>query len=135
MPAIQPGGLFDGEEELAAVGVGPSVGHGEPALAVVLQLEVLVLELGAVDGLAARARVSSEVAALDHEVGNDPVEGGAPVALVPGPFGEGLEVLDGLWDGLAEEADLDGANVAVTVIDLERDNVSDERTLNIIKAL
>lgn len=39
--------------ELAAVGVGPGVGHRQVALALVLQLEVLVGELLAVDGLAA----------------------------------------------------------------------------------
>ena len=38
------------DEELGAVGVLAGVGHGQPARAVVLQLEVLVGELLAVDG-------------------------------------------------------------------------------------
>ena len=53
--AIEPGRLDGGDEELAAVGVLASVGHGEPARAIVVQLEVLVGELLAVDRPAARA--------------------------------------------------------------------------------
>lgn len=37
------------DEELGAVGVGAGVGHGEKTLLGVLELEVLVLELVAVD--------------------------------------------------------------------------------------
>lgn len=77
--AVQPGGLDGGDEELGAVGVGASVGHGEDAGAGVLQDEVLVGELLAVDGLATSAVVVREVAALQHEVGDDTVEGGALV--------------------------------------------------------
>ena len=60
--------------------VGTSVGHGEDAGAVVLELEVLILELVAVDGLSSSAVVVGEVTALAHEVGDDPVEGAALVA-------------------------------------------------------
>merc|ERR1719409_2242779 len=50
--------LGDGaEEKLGSVGVGTRVGHGEDAGAGVLELEVLVGEFGAVDGLAAGAVV------------------------------------------------------------------------------
>ena len=55
MLSVEPSGLGHGEEELRSVGVGSGVGHGQPALAVVLQLEVLVSKLLAVDGLAAGA--------------------------------------------------------------------------------
>lgn len=44
-----------------------------------LQLEVLILELGAVDRLPARTVASREVSALDHELLDDPVEGRALV--------------------------------------------------------
>ena len=64
--AVEPGGLGGAQEELAAVGVGAGVGHGQDARAGVLQLEVLVLELHAVDGLAARAVAGGEVAALQE---------------------------------------------------------------------
>merc|ERR1712183_1083154 len=62
----------------------------------VLEGEVLVLELVAVDGLAPGAVARGEVTTLAHEVGDDPVEGGAlePEALLPGA--EGAEVLRGL---------------------------------------
>jgi hypothetical protein len=63
---IEPRGLDGADEELRAVGVGASVGHGEDALASVLQLEVLVLELLSVDRLASSAVPVGEVTALRH---------------------------------------------------------------------
>ena len=59
---------------LAAVGVGARVGHGEQAGCVVLELEVLVRKLLAVDALTAGAVVVGEVAPLQHEPGDDAVE-------------------------------------------------------------
>ena len=53
--AIEPRGDDSGDEELRAVGVGAGVGHGEEEGLVVGELEVLVGELFAVDGFAARA--------------------------------------------------------------------------------
>ncbi len=75
MFAIQPCGLDGAEEELGAVGVWSGVGHGEHTRAGVLQHEVLIRELSAVDGFAARAVVVGEITALAHELGNHPVEG------------------------------------------------------------
>lgn len=49
MLAIQPRGLGQSDEELGAIGVGPSVGHADPANAVVFQLEVLVWECLTID--------------------------------------------------------------------------------------
>ena len=58
----------------------------EKTLLAVLQLEVLIGELVAVDGLAAGAVTLGEVTTLDHEVLDDTVEGGALVtkALLAG---------------------------------------------------
>ena len=53
--SIQPRGEYGGDEELRAVGARTGVGHGQQALLVVLELEVLILKLLAVDGLATRA--------------------------------------------------------------------------------
>ena len=98
MAAIKPSGLDGGDEELGAVAVGvyssamchrwrwiiglswdlrvgAGVGHGEEAGADVLLLEVLVGELLAVDGLAAGAVAAGEVTSLEHELGDDAVEG------------------------------------------------------------
>jgi hypothetical protein len=47
--AIKPRGDDGGDEELRAVGVLASVGHGEETLLGVLELEVLIRELLAVD--------------------------------------------------------------------------------------
>lgn len=76
---VEPSGLDGANEELAAVGVGSSVGHGQNTLASVLHLEVLVVELVAVDGLATGTVALGEVTSLDHKLGNDTVESAALV--------------------------------------------------------
>jgi hypothetical protein len=105
---------------------GSSVGHGEDTGASVLQVEVLVLELLAVDGLTTSALpivshwyriaggwdmtyvAAGEVTTLEHELGDDTVEGRALVveglaraagALLSGA--ESAEVLSGL-DGQSQ---------------------------------
>lgn len=55
MAAIEPRGHDSGYEELRAVGVRAGVGHGEKEGPVVLELEVLVGKLLAVDGLSTGA--------------------------------------------------------------------------------
>jgi len=91
--AVQPRGLGRAEEELASVGVGAGVGHGEDAGSGVLLDEILVGELVAVDGLAAGAVAAGEVASLAHEAGDDAMEGGALIAEPLFPGAEGAEVL------------------------------------------
>jgi hypothetical protein len=48
--AIEPAGDDGGDEELAAIGILSAVGHAEETLAGVLELEVLIRELGSIDG-------------------------------------------------------------------------------------
>ena len=91
--AIQPLGLGGAEEELGPVGVGPGVGHREHTGSGVLEGEVLVLKLVAVDGLAPSAVSCGEVATLAHEVGDHPVEGGALEAEALLAGAEGAEAL------------------------------------------
>merc|ERR1719264_1897705 len=74
MLAIEPGRLHGAEEELRAVGVRAGVGHGQDAGTGVLEGEILVRKLVTVDGFAAGAVSPREVAALAHEVDDDPVE-------------------------------------------------------------
>ena len=50
MLSVKPGSDDGGDEELRAVRVGAGVGHREEEGAVMLQLEVLIGELLAVDG-------------------------------------------------------------------------------------
>ena len=62
---VQPVRLGRGNEELAAVGPRPGVGHAEYPGSGVGQLKVLVCELGPVDGPAAGTVVVGEVSSLD----------------------------------------------------------------------
>ena len=78
--AVEPAGDHSRDEELRAVGVLSTVGHAEETLACVLELEVLIGELGTVDGLAACAISGSEVSPLNHELLDHAVEGRALVA-------------------------------------------------------
>ena len=74
-------GRDDGEEELGAVGAGPTVGHAEGVGAVVSQRGVeLVLKLPAPDALASHPR-SRGVARLDHEA----LRGGQKKEIHEGP--------------------------------------------------
>ena len=103
MLPVQPGRLGCTDEELRVVGVWTAVGHGEDPRPGVLQTEVLVSELGAVDGLAAGAVVVGEVPRLAHEVGDDAVEGGALVAEAFLSRAESSEVLTGLGSHVGPE--------------------------------
>lgn len=80
MLVVQPCRLHGADEELRSVGVCTSVGHRQDAGAGVLQTEVLIGELVAIDRLASSAVVVGEIAALAHEVWNDAMETGSLVA-------------------------------------------------------
>jgi len=119
MLAIQPRSLGSADKELRTVGVGSSVGHAEDAWAGVLELEVLVLELVAIDGLASSAVVVGEVSALAHEVGDDAVEGRAlvPESLFSGA--KGAEILSGLGHHIGPQLHDDSADGVATGSDVE----------------
>jgi hypothetical protein len=132
--AIEPAGDDGGDEELGAIGVGASVGHGEHVWLVVGELEVLVGELFTVDGLSTSALMekidgqhrrragggvdrrcmcastyvtTGEVTTLKHELRDDTVELGASVAEALLAGAEGTEVLGRLWDYIIEELEVD----------------------------
>ena len=101
--AVQPLGLGRAQEELGAVGVGSSVGHGQDSGSGMLVGEVLVLEFVSVDGLASGSVVVGKVATLAGEVGDDPVEGGALVSESLLSGAQGAEVLGGLGDHVSSQ--------------------------------
>merc|ERR1712014_217371 len=68
-----------GDEELAAVGILASIGHGKKASALVLELEVFVRELRTIDGLAASTVTIGKITTLNHEILDDAVEFGSLV--------------------------------------------------------
>ena len=69
----------------------------------VLQTEVLVLKLIAVDGLPSSSISVGEVSSLTHEVGDDTMEAGALVAESLLAGAEGTEVLSSLGDHVIAE--------------------------------
>lgn len=95
--AVEPLGGDVGDKELAAVGIRPGVSHGKAtdlmALWVVLQL---IFKL--ITGTAAAG--TFWIAALNHKIGEDPMEFGPVIELVPR---QENEVIDSLRRFLREE--------------------------------
>jgi len=113
-------------DRVGNVHTGPGVCHTQQKRLRMLQLKILVRELLAIDRLAARAIARREVAALDHELLDDPVERGTLVAQrlarltytflaraespeVLGCLGNdgGVELEDDTACGLAADADVE----------------------------
>jgi len=117
--AVEPVGHNGRDEELRAVCVGTSVGHGEQTGAGVLESEVLVSKLLAVDRLAASAVAVGEVTALEHEVGDDAVEAGLGVAVAVLASAELTEVAGSLGDNIVVELEDDAAEGATVAGDVE----------------
>ena len=106
----------EAEEELGAIGVRSSVGHGEDTSSSVLVGEVFVVKSSTVDGLTATAITSREVASLGHETGNDAmelgtleVEGLSALTNTLLASAESSEVLSSLWSVLGVEVNDDSA--------------------------
>jgi len=119
--AIEPAGDNGGDEELGSVGVLSGVGHGKETGLGVGELEVLVLELLAVDGLSTSSIMLGEVTSLKHEVGDDTVEAGAgiPVTVLAGA--ELTEVPGGLGNILVVELEGDATGILAVNGDIEVD--------------
>lgn len=121
---IEPAGDDGGDEELGTVSVTASVGHREETGAIVLKLEVLVLELGSVDRLTTSTVSSSKVTALKHELRDDTVEN-APlimeaVALLASA--KGAEIFGSLRDDIGKELEGDAADLIAVGSNVEEDN-------------
>merc|ERR1719491_392156 len=79
MPTIKPWGLHSCDEELRAVGAGPSVGHAQKTGDGVLLFEVFVCKLATIDALTSSASAMREIAALEHKIWDDVVKDAALV--------------------------------------------------------
>src|SRR3972149_3885563 len=97
------------DEELAPTGVLPRMGHGQRSgpMAMGIQmgfaLDLIARSASAGPGV---SRIAGEgIAALDHEIGDDPMEAGSVVELGVGQF---LEVRHGCGDFGIEELCGDG---------------------------
>lgn len=83
-----------------------------------LQLEVLIGELLAVDGLAAGAIATGEVTALKHELRDDTVEFGALVSKTLLASAESTEILSCLGDDVVEDLEVDATLLLLRFTDL-----------------
>jgi len=119
--AVQPGGLGRANEKLGSVGVGSSIGHAQDSRSGVLQLEVLVFELVAVDGLAPSSVVVGEVTALAHKVGDHAVEGGSLVSHSLFTSAKSTEILSGLGDHIRSQLHDDAAHRAAAGLHVKVD--------------
>jgi len=117
MFAVQPVSLDGCYEELGPVSVRAGVGHGEQARGAVLHQEVLVVELWAVDGLAAGSIEILEISPLKHEVGDDPVKYRACVGepLGVGPACDLQEVPGGARDDFIKQLHRDPTIILSTL--------------------
>ena len=68
---VQPRRLDGRNEELRAVRVASSIRHGKQSNDVVLEVEILVRKTLAINRLSSTSVTTSDVASLDHEVGDD----------------------------------------------------------------
>ena len=123
------GSWHGGDEELAAVGVGAGVGHAQHPRHLVIHHKPLVLKLIPVNTVApiTLKKYDEEkycqkiflllpvpplkVAALDHEVGDDPVDLGSLVAEARLPCAQLPEVLRRLGHHVAPELHRDPAQL------------------------
>ena len=99
-----------------------------------LQPEVLVLEAGAVDADAARAVSFGDVASLEHEVLDDPVELAACVgqhlSVVEDALRQGLEVLHSFGHHISEQTYDYPPHRLPSYLDVEIDFVCDQHGLS-----
>lgn len=121
---VQPWAWDSGDEELGTIGVWSCVGHRQHAWFVVLEHKVFVVEFVTVDGFATSSVSTGEVASLDHELRNDPVELGSSVSKALLASTQGSEVLSGFWYNLIEKLEFDWGKLGSADAGLEEDLLS-----------
>jgi len=112
--AIEPVSANGSNEKLRAIRVLAGVSHRKIARCAVLDLKVLVLEASAIDALATSAITVSEIASLDHEVGNDTMKLGSLVALALWLCGQLSKVLNSSWHGISKKTNYNAASFLST---------------------
>lgn len=85
-------------------------------------LEVFILELSAVDGLASSAVVVGEISTLSHELVDDAMESGVFVAKSFFSSAESSEVFGGLGNNIAIELESDSLGFTTTDADIKVDS-------------
>ena len=74
MLAVKPWALDSSYKKLATIRVRSSIGHRKQTRSSVGDLEVLVLELVPIDGLASGTVKIRKITTLEHKIGNNPME-------------------------------------------------------------
>ena len=127
MGPVEVGSVHEAQEELGSVRAWTSVGYGEDSSSGVLVLEVLIIELAAVDAFTSSAVSFGKITALCHEVWNDSVEAAAleveGLALFADTLltsAESSEVLSCLWD-ISVKVHGDSASCGTTNGNIEKD--------------
>lgn len=132
--SVKPGARHEGDEELWAIGVLASISHGEQVWLGMFDLEVLILKLSAVDGLASSAVVVGEISTLGHELIDDAMESWSLVSESLLSSAESSEVLSSLGDDVVKELESDSSGRFIVDADVEEDFGSGgSRHLNIFK--
>jgi len=116
---VEPTSNNGGDEELRAVSVFASIRHGQKSGLSVLEFEVLVSKLLAVDGLAASSVVAGEVATLKHELGNDTMEFGTRISVSILTGTQLAEVSRGPWYVIIVELEGDALCIPAADGDVE----------------
>ena len=70
---VQMRTLFQGDKELAGVGIFAAVGHRQHARMGMTSLEIFVLELAWVNGVATRSILACDISALEHKIRDNSV--------------------------------------------------------------
>ena len=132
MTTIKPRCLNSSNEELRSVCVGSRVGHGQVHGSFMLELEILIVKLGPVDGFSSTSIKISKITSLDHEIGNDSMEDGALEMKWLSRFSDslrtgaqGTKVLGSLGDVISKQSQNDASLLTTFNFNIEKDFAGD----------
>lgn len=114
MFAIQPGGLGQGDKELRAIGVRPSIGHADPPNAIMLQFEVLIWECLPINAYTTSAISPGEVSSLNHEIFDDAMKFASFISISFLSCCQSDKIFHRLGHDFSKEANYDSANIFIS---------------------